>query len=921
VLLGRSQELRQLDQLLANAKNGKSAFLVLRGEPGIGKTVLLNAARARAREMTVLSASGVETEAELPFSALADLLRPILLHLDQLPEPQRLALEGTLGLRPPAPRDPLTIYAGALSLLAAASEESPVLAIVDDTQWVDASSRAALAYVARRLRAEAIALLLATRDSDDVFRYSGLPEMSLGGLDRDEAGSLVSRVAGAQVVPSVVDRLHAATAGNPLALSEVPGLLSEAQLHGLEALDDPLPAGETITRAFLRQLEAVPAELQPALLVASASESGAAGEAHDACRLAGFDPAGLDAAEALGLVTVDAGVIRFRHPLLRSAIYHAAPPRQRRAAHAALAQVVDGERGVWHRAAAAVVPDEDVACELEEAAANARLRGGFHEAARAFERAAELTPADSDRLRRVTSAAGGYLLSGQLDHGLELLDRALASTADPHARAEIQHLRGRAQLLGGAPMEAHSLLTFEARQIEALDPDKAALMLVEATFPCFITVRLGLGVETAERAYDLSQQGDGSARLAATLRLAEALAIAGNDARARQLHRECESELAHADPLVASQVLGTYGYFLMILEEYAASRAVLTRLDVALRRNAPGALPYPLGVLSELEFRTGHWRPAEAHAFEAVRLAKETGQANILGYTLACLARIEAATGKEREFKQHIGEALELAERFQSDSLVFFGGSGHALLLLPIGQYEEALRQLQPIAALLKERGDIDPSVLPWQPELVECCVHTGRHAEAEEHVAKLEGMAESTQRPWIVAVTARCRGLLAPKSTFEDDFATALHWHEKTPTPFERARTELALGERRRRIGRRSQAREPLRAALETFDRLGARRWADLARAELRASGDSTRPLAGTRSAELTPQELQVALVVARGATNREAAEQLFLSPKTIEYHLGHVYGKLRVRSRAELARRMARGFADDNSGIGVST
>jgi hypothetical protein len=214
-------------------------------------------------------------------------------------------------------------------------------------------------------------------------------------------------------------------------------------------------------------------------------------------------------------------------------------------------------------------------------------------------------------------------------------------------------------------MDAHALLVVEAARIEETDPDKAALMLVEAVFPCFITVRMGLALETAQRAYDLSQAGAGSARLAATVRLAEALGFTGDDKRARQLLRECEEELAHADPLAAAPLLGTYAYFLMMLEEYAASRALLARLDAALRRSAPGGLPYPLGVLSELEFRTGYWRQAEAHAFEGARLANETGQANMLAYTLACRARIEAATGREREFKQHIDEALELAERFQ----------------------------------------------------------------------------------------------------------------------------------------------------------------------------------------------------------------------------------------------------------------
>jgi DNA-binding CsgD family transcriptional regulator len=347
----------------------------------------------------------------------------------------------------------------------------------------------------------------------------------------------------------------------------------------------------------------------------------------------------------------------------------------------------------------------------------------------------------------------------------------------------------------------------------------------------------------------------------------------------------------------------------MIIEDYAAAQELLGRAVAAARSaSAPGALPLTLAFLSELEFRTGHWTQAAAHAFEAARLAEETGQASLLGYALCCRARMDAACGREAEFKRRIAGALALGERFGIGSLRFLAGSGYALLLLPVGQSTEVIRQMELIARLVEEAGGMDPGVSPWQADFIEALIQAGRLRDAEAELASFEQLTGRVRRPGMLAISARCRGLLAADHEFEDEFAHALHWHEQKEMPFERARTELALGVRRRRVGRRLQAREPLRSAFESFDRLGARRWAEFARAELRATGEAVRPRDQTIVEELTAQELQVALAVGRGATNREAAEALFLSPKTIEYHLGHVYRKFGVRSRTELARLLAR-------------
>ncbi len=902
MLLGRQPELKRLNGALSAARRGESGVLIVRGEPGIGKSALLAQATGNARGLRVLTAAGVESESALPFAALSQLLHPVVDRLDRLPAPQAKALGGALALGPPSPGDPFTVSAGTLSLLAAAAEEAPLLAVVDDAHWLDASSAAALAFVARRLGADGIAVVVATRQEDDVFRASGLPELVLGGLDRQSADVLVTRVAKRDVSPSVLEQIYAASAGNPLGLVEIPTLLTEGQLAATEPLVEPPPVGQAVERAFLRQLESVSAGMQSGLLVAAAADSDEIRAIQAACRELGVDPGLLETAEEAGLVHLHAETLRFRHPLLRAAVYQSASATARRGAHAALAQATEGDRRAWHLAAAAFAPDETVAQALAEAALTARLRGGISESARAFERAAQLTLDKERRVERLLEAAAGYLLAGRLDRGFALLDEALALAIDPRVRAEIQHLRGRGQLFSGSPMDARALLTTEAERIASLDPDKAALMLVDAAFACFTTVLPKLALEHAERAYELAR---GPARLAATARLAEALVYHGQDERVRQLLERARVQLDREDVLVVSGPATSGAYAWMVVEDYAAAEALLVRMVTGARSaGAPAALPLPLAFLSELEFRAGRWTQASAYAAEAAELAEQTGQMALLGYALACNARMHAACGREAQFERDMASALALGARFGIASLTFLAGSGHALLLLPQGKIAEAIRHLDAVARLVEAAGSVDPGVSLWQGERIEALVHAGERGQAESELSKLEQMTDRAGRPGMLAISARCRGLLADDDVFEDEFAAALAWHDRSSMPFERARTELALGVRRRRVGRRLQAREPLRAALGTFDRLGARLWAELARAEIRATGEAVRARREARSEELTAQELQIALTVARGATNREAAEAHFLSPKTIEYHLGHAYRKLGIRSRTELAR-----------------
>src|SRR5438067_3473518 len=443
MLFGREVECERIDHLLGRAREGISGALVLRGEPGIGKSALCAYAVGGAEAMTVLRAQGVESEAELPFAALADLLRPLVERLADIPAPPGSALGAALALGPPAASDPFTTCAATLSLLAAAAEDGPLLAVVDDAQWLDRSSAQALLFAARRLDAEGVAVLVATRDGEATpFDGAGLPELALRGLDRDASERLLKASGDPTIAPEVAERLIAATGGNPLALREAPTLLSAGQLAGVEPLEEPLPTSEVLEQAFLRRVHALPEETQRALLVAATSGSTDFDVICAAVEHSGVDATALDAAERAGLLTVGRTTLEFRHPLLRAAVYHGATAAARRAAHEAVAHGLASDRRAWHLAAAAPAPDAAVAAELKKAALAARARGGHAEAAAALEQAARLTAEPEQRARRLRSAADETRRSGQAARALVLLDEALATTTSARLRSRIQHLRG-----------------------------------------------------------------------------------------------------------------------------------------------------------------------------------------------------------------------------------------------------------------------------------------------------------------------------------------------------------------------------------------------------------------------------------------------------------------------------------------------
>jgi DNA-binding CsgD family transcriptional regulator/tetratricopeptide (TPR) repeat protein len=908
-LVGREAERALIEGLLSEARGGTSGVLRISGDAGVGKTALCDFAVRHAGEMRILRTFGVETEAELAFAGLGDLLGPLLERLDSIPEPQAAALAGALAIGPPVAGDRFTICAATLSLIATAAEEQPLLVIVDDAQWVDAPSAEALLFAARRLEGEAIAILIASRTGGSgLFERAALPELALEGLGFEAASELLGET---PVSLAAAERLYDETGGNPLALLELAALDREAG-----AVDDALstteiPLTQTIELALARRTRLLPDAAQRTLLVAAASDSGDVATIMRASAAVAGDEHALALAEAAGLVKLEGGRIDFKHPLLRSAIYEQAPAALRQEAHQALAAAEDGtlggERRAWHLAAAATKPDSAVASALEDAAESAKRRGGHASAATAFERSAQLTQGSEERARRLLAGADEARRGGETERAMQLLEEALPLTADPRLRAGVQHLHGVLETWRGSPMTAHALLFGEATRVESVDPGKAALMFADAAWASLMAGEIATGLETAERACEVARRKGGVEEVLAGVVLAEARVLRGDAGGAAQL--AVDLQVFEDDDLLSRspELVQTAGQIFTWIEEYEAARRLLTRaIDKARERSSLGTLPYALASLSELDFRTGNWAAAYTGATEALRLATETSQVSGRAYSLVCLARIEAAQGRESGCRDHATEAFELAA-FGVRSIVVYAASALGLLELGCGRPGVAIEHLERVAHTVPRHGIGEPAVVQWAPDLIEAYIRSGRATEAERALADFVLQAEATQRTWALAAAARCRGL-ATEGDYESEFGLALELLERLPAPFERARTLLCLGERRRRVRRRVDARAALYSALDVFERLGAAPWAERARRELEASGETIRRTAPS-SDELTAQELQVALLVAGGATNREAGAALFLSAKTIETHLGRVYRKLSVRSRTELAARFASG------------
>ena len=894
--------------MLRDARAGRSGALLLHGEAGIGKTALMRWAIGQATGMRVLRARGIETESDIPFAGLAELVTPLLERLDDIPEVQARALRGALALGPATPHDRFTVPAGLLSLLAVAAEEQPVLVAIDDAQWLDEASLEAFLFAGRRLEAEGVAMLGSLRDGTAVagMDVPWLERLAVGPLGAGESRELLEAE---RLAPSVADRLVSTAAGNPLALLEIPRLLSDGQRAGREPLEEPLRPGTGVERAFRRALDALDDDARRALLLAATAHTGRLEVIEPALRECGLALDHLGAAEAARLITVDEGEVDFRHPLLRSTAYHAASAAERRAAHAALAAaaVAGSPERAWHLAAGAVAPDEEIAAALEAAALDARGRGAHATAARDFGRAAQLTPADESRARRLFEAATDATRSGEADRAFALLGEAARLATDPLLAADVQRMTGHVEMRRGSPLVANELLVAEAERVRSRDPRRAAGMFLEASVSHMITGDMHALVATAERARTLATSADPAVELLATTVIAEAYLALGDVEQGEPLMSACEPYLLEGDPLAIVEVVGMAAHSSIWIEKFDRAQRILDHLIAAAREaSAVSALIYPLAARSHLDFRLGRWAAARAEAAESVELAQDTGQLPLLAQGLAALAHIEAAGGQEDDCRRRVAEGLALVERLQADATRAYLTAALGLLELGLGRIPEAITALEETQRTADRLG-MQPALVMSTPDLVEAYARAGRRDDALALIDVFEARGRKTGARWPQAATARLRALMAPDAEMRAQFEAALALHDDLPMPFERARTLLCFGERLRRARQRADAREPLKAALETFERLGARGWSERTRTELRATGEQQARRTETAAEQLTPHELQIAVLVAQGMTNREAAAALFLSPKTIEYHLGQIYRKLDVRGRAQLARLMA--------------
>lgn len=904
MLIGRERELAELERVLACARGGQSAVLALVGEPGIGKTVLLEYAAGRAAGFRLLRARGVESEAQLPFSGLFELLRPALPLLGRIPAPQAAALERALALAPGAPGERFAVGAATLSLLAAYAEEAPALVIVDDAHLLDAATAEATRFALRRLLAEPLAALLAAREHEpSLLDDAGLPVLRLPGLDRTSSARLLG-----PVQPEVAERLFRATAGNPLALLELAA--DEAHL-AVTLVDAPVPVPARIADVFLRRAADLDARARLLLVVLAASDSGDLPAVERAARSLGLDVSALAAAEGAGLVRVAGGRAEFRHPLARAAVYSGSPPEDRRRAHRALATALpdrDLDRRAWHLAAAAIGSDDAAAAALEQAGARARDRSGYAVAAAAFEQGARLAPDEDRRCRLLVASAEAAWLSGLAERAAGLLAEARPLAAGPR-RLRIEYLRGQITARRGPVMAGHAILAAAAEEAAHDDPDLAVIMLAEAVVACFYSGDARAMTRAAQRLRTLLP-GSASAQAQFLAGIAEGMAQVfsgdaqqGIDAIRRAVAlAERSEELRGDEHMFYWQVMGV----LWIREAGTGRRLIEAAIETARSRAALGILPRLLINLGRDHAAASDWRGAEISYDEAASLAREIGQRTELAAALAGLAWLEARKGQEAECRARAAEARTLCAQLGVGLFDTWAIRALGELELGLGRPAAAIEHLRELEQRLADLGIKDVDLSP-AAELVDAYLRLGRAADAAAAAGQFATRARDKGQPWSLARAERCAGLLAADGDFDPHFAEALRLHAQTPDSFEAACTRLAYGARLRRARQRVRAREQLRQALEGFERLGAGPWFDLARNELSATGETAQRRSANTEDDLTHQELHIAQLLSAGKTTREAAAALFLSPKTIEYHLRHVYRKLGVGSRAELAQALA--------------
>jgi DNA-binding CsgD family transcriptional regulator len=908
-LWGRRRECDVLDRLVDAVRAGESRALVVRGEPGMGKTALLDYLVEQATGCRVARVAGVQSEMELAFAGLHQLLAPMLGRLERLPAPQRAALRSAFGLGPESAPDRFLVGLAVLSLLADAAAEHPLLCLVDDQQWVDHASAQVLGFVARRLAAESIGLVFAARVPGE--ELAGLPELVVEGLQEADARALLDAVVTGPLDAPVRDRIVAETRGNPLALLELPRGVGPAELAGGFALPDAMPLSGRIEANFRRRLDALPADTRELLLVAAAEPVGDPVLVWRAAGRLGIRAQAATPGADAGLLEVGTRV-RFRHPLVRSAAYRSASLRQRQDVHGALAQVtdpkIDPDRRAWHRAQAAPGPDEEVAAELERSAGRAQARGGLAAAAAFLERASMLSPEPARRSRRLLAAARAKRAAGALDAALGLLVALEAGPLDALSAAEVEHLRGLIALVQRGPSDAARLLLSAARRLGPLDADLARDTHLEALWAAIWAGDLGSpgGVAAAAEAARAAPPGPEPTRAVDVLLEAFALRLTQGYATAaplltRALELSLTLDVTNDQAGLWRWLAGGRAGAIVALELWdAESWHALAAVQAQFARDT-GALvhlQYALNFLAMAHLFAGDLTTAARLIDEDRLIAEVTGNPPV-GYAAMALP---AWQGQEAQASELIQATSRAATGRGLGRMVSFADYASSVLYNGLGRHDAACNPAW--RAFQRDELGYGPYVVP---ELAEAASRTG---DVELVRAALQWLSERTRAApteWALGIEARVRALLSQGDAAEPHYRESIDRLGRTRVRVQLARAHLLYGEWLRRQRRRLDARAQLRIAHAMLDAMGIEAFAERARRELRATGATARKRTVETRAVLTAQEAVIARLAREGLSNPEIGSRLFISARTVQSHLGKVFAKLAISSRGQLDQVLA--------------
>jgi DNA-binding CsgD family transcriptional regulator len=903
-LLGREREREVLDRLLEAARSGDGGALVVRGEPGVGKTALLEWTIEEGRQFRVVRTVGVEGEMELPYAALQQLCSPMLDLSERLADPQRAALTVAFGLSTGPTPNRFLVGLAVLGLLSEAAEERPLLCVVDDAQWLDRASARALAFVARRLVAEKIALIFAAREPGDVL--AGLPELRVLSLGHRDARTLLESALPAVLDEHVLDRIVAETRGNPLALLELPRGLTPTQLAGGFGLPAAVPLSASIEESFTRRLANLPGDARRLLLVAAADPVGDTALVWRAAQQLGIPESVAEAVEAEDLLELGARVV-FRHPLVRSAVYGAAGLKERRAVHRALAEAtdpdVDPDRRAWHRAQATATPDEDVAAELERSAGRAQARGGLAAVAAFLERAAALTPESTQRAQRLLAAAGAKRDAGDLEAALGLLVGVEAGVLDELVRARVELLRAQIALEQRRGGDAGRLFLSAASRLEPLDPELARATYLEALGGAMASdVEVVGGAPAVAAAARAAPTGTAPPRTvdvvldAFAIRLTDGYAAAA-PTLARALELLLAMEVSDEDVGRWLSVSTTRNANIVALEMWddeALHLLAARQVQVARDAGALLHLQFALSFLARSHMLAGELTAATLMIDEARLIAEATGNPALVNAPIILAA-----------WRGHEAQASELIEATYEEAATRRWTSNNyarSVLYNGLGRHEAARD-----AAWEAFQPDPIGYGTFLVPELAEAASRTADRALLESALEWLSERTRVISSGWATGIEARVHALLSEGEVADSLYRQSIAHLSGSRARLELARTHLLYGEWLRRERRRLDARNHLRTALEAFTSMGAEAFASRAERELLATGERARKRTVDTLDQLTPQETQIARLAANGHTNREIAAQLFISPSTVEYHLRKAFRKLDIKSRTQLEDRLS--------------